>query len=503
MADSQVWKVYSEGRIKAEAEHDIVVEKITEKFKASPAKAQSLISQSRVLVSTCRSEDEAKQYLKVLEDIGVVASIDYPKSKNVLSMLPLDDGPTIATNHSVDSASAHSASASGTKPTFAMKCPKCAVEQDKSNECISCGIIIAKYQQRQLQEQESGQSNVGWRQRSNTATNKNNNGAFFPVLIGTAICLMLLAYFMLSPENGVVGSTALSQGQMQGLEYAASLPHSTADEVKQMLDDKDYAHLEKELLTMFSDLQDDIQWEYPIMQIMHSLSSKHGLQKKHLNDWVAATDSDISYLARAYFYANEGWISRGQKYSSDTSDTQVAEFRALHEAAYEDFMRVKSHNKHWLPVYTGLLNISRSQRHIDALAILEEAIQYHPGGFSFRHEYAVYVMPKWFGSQGQQDEFSRQTQAYLPLNPRLSVIMGYKAGELGRRAKNNKNIDSCIEHYNEALSYGVTALWLHKRAYCLMKDGQYEAAVADADLSLQLEYHQHVDQIRAYSIQKI
>ncbi len=486
MADAKVWKVFSEGQIQANAEYTIVLEKLQRHFKVSPDKASSLLADDRVLIKSCGCEAEANKYLNALQSIGLLASIDSPPSPIALSITPIETD--ITPNFNVSAIS-----------SAIMTCPKCGTEQAKKAECASCGIIIVKYNEKLAQiSTEQDEDNTP---SSPTPFARLQSP---PMMIASVIIIFLVTIFITaSPQGSTIGSSALSQQQLERLKYARGLPSSSADEVRQLLANKDYTELEYELNNMLDALKHDIQWEYPIMKIFDQLSSEQGIQESYLNDWIDNTDSDLSYLARAYFYTNEGWISRGSKYAAETSSEQMAAFKNYHAEAYDDFMWVKSRGKALLPLYAGLVEISRSQQQLNARTILDEAIQHYPAGFSFRKQYAISLMPKWSGSQSQQEAFAQETEAYIPLNPRLSVILGYQAAELGRQAKNNKNMGRCIKRYNEALSYGVTALWLHKRAYCLMKDEQYEAAVANADLSLQLEHHQHVVQIRQYSAHKI
>lgn len=483
MDETKNWKVFSEGKIQTNADLNLTLVKLQNTFKISAQKATSLISNTRILVKSCSSEDEAKRYLQTLEGLGVIASMEETGSSVAPSLSPMDDKTAPQTHSEVGS-------------KHLIRCPRCQTEQSVRTECRSCGIIIAQF----IKEQQD----LDYKNNAPNSIDSNNLFKRNPILIVCAVVILSIFYSLFSSPKGIpIGSSILAKQQITSLNHARELPALSSDEIRQLLVASDFDRLEKIIDHMNSSLEYDIQWEYPLFKTLEYLSSKYGVRESHLNNWVKTKSSPLSYLARAYYYTNEGWLSREKKYASSTSIDKFLSFKEYHAKAYDDFKKARSSNPKLLAIYTGLISISRSQQQIDPRPVLEDAIQLFPGGFSFRSQYGYYIMPKWFGSKRLQKSFEEEIEEILHLNPRLSVILGFRSSEIALQAKNNNQIDQCIKHYNEALEYGVKAIWLHKRAYCLMKDGQYSASISDAELSLQMEYNKHVVNIKTYSEGKL
>jgi hypothetical protein len=490
------WKVYSEGLIQDSADHETVVNNIQKLFKINRERALQLVSNSRKLIKVCSSESEANKYLAAADKIGFVASIDAPpSSKEGLSLASVeaqdnpsnDVGTNTTSNHSIN-----------LKPNR-MQCPKCDKEQEKKSTCTFCGIFIDKYiPQQPVNIDDSHGANINPTDPLDIIL---NNKLISIVLL--LISFFIATHYLASPTADEIGSTPMARANIASLEHALQLPSIKKEELRQLLASGNFSALEKRLGHMIENMNTDIQWEYPLMNTLYAISSENGIRNSYLNSWVSSTNSALSYLARAYFNHNEGWRARGSESAVKTSKEQMKNLSTYHTRAMKDFQHAKSKNKYLLPIYTGLISIARSQSSIDVLSTLNEATELFPAGYSFRNQYGKYILPQWFGSDAMLDAFSDKVEPYIDLNPRLSNILGLKDAEKGRKAFARENDSRCIRMHNNALSYGITALSLYRRSYCLMMDGQYESAIIDANLSLKIEHHKHVIQVKQYSEHKI
>jgi hypothetical protein len=107
---------------------------------------------------------------------------------------------------------------------------------------------------------------------------------------------------------------------------------------------------------------------------------------------------DWGYKARGGEYADkvteEGWGLLGER-------LQLAGL-ALKEAA-----GLKDKCPHW---YVVLMNVARTQgwekAHVRAL--FNKAVSFEPDYYHYYREYALYLMPKWYGEEGEAEAFAEE-----------------------------------------------------------------------------------------------
>jgi uncharacterized membrane protein YhaH (DUF805 family) len=119
------YKVTSTGKLMPGVDQRDALENLAQLFKSDVGKMVSLLKRP-VTLKRNLSESDADRYIQVLQQAGVYAL----KEEDLASML------TLVVEEPVEKDSG---------PPPLMKCPKCAHEQPKNNECTECGIIIDKY----------------------------------------------------------------------------------------------------------------------------------------------------------------------------------------------------------------------------------------------------------------------------------------------------------------------------------------------------------------------
>jgi len=138
-------------------------QKFCSKFGVSEAKAQKIATaSSNVVLKKNQDEKKAIKYRKAFEDCGLVVKMaqvkEVKEEASGLSLEPIvENKPEPPVNESDKLTSPVK-----TTTTVHASCPKCGSEQVEADECLSCGIIISKYQERQKAiqlEQESAAQN--------------------------------------------------------------------------------------------------------------------------------------------------------------------------------------------------------------------------------------------------------------------------------------------------------------------------------------------------------
>ncbi|TBU76427.1 DUF805 domain-containing protein [Phytopseudomonas daroniae] len=129
------YKIVFDGSLMPDTSMDTVKANLASLFKSDRARIDTLFGRGPIALKRDLAEDEANQYLTVLQRAGARARKE-PDLAAALSLVETDEEKA----------------ASAPPPAQAlqsMDCPKCGHQQDAAAECSACGVIIEKYLARQ------------------------------------------------------------------------------------------------------------------------------------------------------------------------------------------------------------------------------------------------------------------------------------------------------------------------------------------------------------------
>jgi hypothetical protein len=130
-----------------------------------------------------------------------------------------------------------------------------------------------------------------------------------------------------------------------------------------------------------------------------------------LKRWVKANPSSITArVALGEAYGNYAWDARGTGTSDTVSETGWGLFRERLETArktLDDAAKLDAKCPEW---YVAMQKIARGQgwEVPQATALLEKAIAFDPAYYSFYGMHATYLLPKWYGEEGDTARFAGQ-----------------------------------------------------------------------------------------------
>jgi hypothetical protein len=136
-----------------------------------------------------------------------------------------------------------------------------------------------------------------------------------------------------------------------------------------------------------------------------------------LKQWVAAYPESAAArisLAEDYIaYANFG---RGCAYANQVTDQQwrfYYERTAQAKAILLEAAQLKERDPHWYQVMQYVAhNDGWDKAH--ARQLLDDAIAYEPGYYHFYRSHAEYLLPKWYGEEGDIRAFAEEIATRLP-----------------------------------------------------------------------------------------
>ncbi len=507
MEQTKKWKVVSTGKIKDGFFKDDVVSNLQKLFKINEIQTLSLINGTAIDVKKDLSHAKASQYMSILEENGLQVLLEsmpllVKPDSDGLSLLPLESEAK-----SNESTLAKANIVSDIKPLSdeEMECPKCHKRQHKAITCVHCGIIINRFLEKREQAKRGKTTEL-------TSDGRLFNHGQWPngknILMGLMliVALLLVKNFLWDGhEFQEQGNSAEALAQIEAVEKANKHPKPAPAHLRKLLQSGRYSEVESILSELRGNSQIDISWEQAFTLTFGDISPKNQYRPEILDKWVESTHSGYAYMARGSYYYNAASLARGEAYLSKTSESQITAMNKLNKKAYKDLLKARSIDQSLLPVYSLLIGISGfgSIADIPIDTYLNEGVSVNPGGYYYRYQYMRVMMPKWGGSWRKMQNFADATEPYLSKNPRLWLLQGFIPAEKGYLALQNKSYGRCVKLFSEALQYGKYSKWLYERAYCLSWENEYEQALRDVKMSLEMNDDADARQLKRFLESKI
>jgi tetratricopeptide (TPR) repeat protein len=326
--------------------------------------------------------------------------------------------------------------------------------------------------------------------------------------IGLALLsLFILMKFFVWGDGGYqkIGSSAEAIAQYSAFKEMKSHPTPDLDHLRGLLKKGHYSKVESILRELHNNVIGDISWEIPFRQTVYNMSLEKNIRLEVLSKWVESTHSAYAYMVRGAYYTEAGYNARGLKYTSQTTPEQLSLYAKLHVKAHQDLLKAKSIDNSLLPLYSLLIITAKSSGSpIPKEIFLDKAIAINPRAYHYRYAYITHLKPRWGGSWKAMQQFVDETKSYFKDNPRLWILQGYKAADKGDIASGKGSYDDCISFFSEALQYGRHSLWLYERAYCLAKKRDFEKALKDVNMSLEMnDDKKEVKELKRYLNSKV
>lgn len=208
--------------------------------------------------------------------------------------------------------------------------------------------------------------------------------------------------------------------------------------------------------------------------------------------WIAANpDSAAARIALAETYLNSGWAVRGSGYSDTVSDSgwkYLKESTEMAKAALLDAAKLKEKCPYW---YESMQHVALAQgwEKRQARELLDQAAAFEPGFYHYYREYANFVLPKWYGGEGEQPAFADEMSKKLPVP--LGSIVYFEIASLqacqcdpSRDSLEGFSWPRVKEGYAQMVrQYGTTSLKANRLAY-MAYVAQDQAAAREAFLAL-------------------
>jgi len=130
-------------------------------------------------------------------------------------------------------------------------------------------------------------------------------------------------------------------------------------------------------------------------------------RKKEIQDWIKAKPESVtSQVAMAQFLTDYAWLARGNGWASAVKDSDAETFAKRLQQAVEVLVAAKQQKEKcpvlWLVFQKAALGLSVERAQYEK--IFEEGKEAFPDYVYFYRSRAVYLMPRWYGAEGELEK---------------------------------------------------------------------------------------------------
>lgn len=276
-----------------------------------------------------------------------------------------------------------------------------------------------------------------------------------------------------------------------GQSFGQQAPDSMLSEAELLTvwETKQYPKLDAYLSAFVEPSSRDVMINRRLYQAIVLLTRRKPTVSAPFDEWIAATNSGVSHLARATFYRERAWNARGEKFVNETHTDAFNRMHALLADAKSDYqIAIDKLGPNCDLCYAGLINawmLEGDRKHIANL--LDAALRAMNGGISTPMSYADTLLPQWGGSATEMERFPHD---YIKNYPASPAGMMLKSNLVEWRAKNlhhEGKLTEAMELYTLAtqLNPENTSAWSGMTSLAI-KVGNDQVAFNAADIVLLL-----------------
>ncbi len=258
--------------------------------------------------------------------------------------------------------------------------------------------------------------------------------------------------------------------------------------IRKMLGDRNFEKLNMTLEDYYKEYTRDARNEEALYNAFGSFSVNDESYEPLLDEWVKSYPGSYQpYLARAFYFYNSGWKSRGGKWASETTNVQSEAMRHYFSQAKKDLEQVLQIKPNHVVSYYLLINMYKATGgKYEIREIAKKALKENSGSFSIRSSYLLSLTPRWGGTYTEMDQFATEAQKYVLKNPKLKALQGYVFYDAGSMHLNAKNYGVALQYLDKALSFGDLAMFYEERADIYYRMDKDDEALKDIGRAIEM-----------------
>ena len=236
--------------------------------------------------------------------------------------------------------------------------------------------------------------------------------------------------------------------------------------LRKMLTSSEFDELNKQLDDYQKSFEANYMNEYMVFDAFQSFGILLPAFESYLQDWIDYSPEDYQpYLARAFYYYEKGWQSRGFKWARATTEEQFAGMELYFSKAKADINKSLEINSRLMPAYYLLISIySATGEDDEENKTIKKGIELFPYSYLVR-KMAIHVkLPRWGGSYYEMELLAKDAEKYAVQNPELYSLYGFIYTDQADILERKNKLEKVADLYRKALNYGDNWEFYYDRA---------------------------------------
>jgi hypothetical protein len=156
----------------------------------------------------------------------------------------------------------------------------------------------------------------------------------------------------------------------------------------------------------------------------HATDAEWSAHIEDLKKWIAAyPESASARIALAEAYLSYAWFARGSGYSNTVSDSSWELFGqriALAKATLLEAAHLKEKCPYWYEAMQ-IVALAEGWDKKQVRELFDQATAFDPAYYHYYREYANFLLPKWYGEEGETQALAEEIASRLP-EPDGSIV---------------------------------------------------------------------------------
>lgn len=204
--------------------------------------------------------------------------------------------------------------------------------------------------------------------------------------------------------------------------------------------------------------------------------------------WLKATPHAYQpHLAYAIYQYNLGWLARGNRWASETTEHSMESFKHHLNKAHNKLKISLKKKPNSIITYYYLMKIALSNgKHDEIKRLKNKALKLFASSYYIRKVYLKSLTPRWGGSFDEMYNFMGEVNTYAGKHPALSSLQGAVLLEMADLKSLSKLYTSADDFYTRSLESGRHHETLFKRGKNKYHLKQYKKALNDLNEAIRL-----------------
>jgi tetratricopeptide (TPR) repeat protein len=244
--------------------------------------------------------------------------------------------------------------------------------------------------------------------------------------------------------------------------------------------------LDSMLTTYQKMFEREFRYEYFVARAFRLFEDPDSSLEVMFDSWIVQRPNSFAAReARAHYYYGLGYANRGARWASETTAEQFAGMEFFFQKAEQDARQALMLEPRLLIAYELLMDLARTRGETYVASLLmTQATQLCPYSYRIRECFMYNLLPRWGGSYEGMEEFADECQDLADVNPKMRILLGYPAWDVGRLALSEKQYNKALQLFTTALSYGEHQFFLNGRGLAYWSLHRYAEALPEFEKAI-------------------